>query len=134
MVAAMLFAISVVALAQFAIYYWRSAMAGVADQPLSHRVREAAGLPYPPVRPGDFRTLVNLHELTPELSEGDSGLAAVRVYYRAIQVLRRLAALGLPALATWADREMATCTRYVAVLVDRRLERTLACAAEMRSS
>ena len=35
MFAAMLFAISIVAMAQFALYYWRSVLAGVAAQPVS---------------------------------------------------------------------------------------------------
>jgi len=42
MFAAMLFAISTVALAQFALYYWRAVLAGVAGQPVSESVLAAA--------------------------------------------------------------------------------------------
>ena len=38
MFSAMLFAISIVALAQFALYYWRAVVAGVAAQPISQDV------------------------------------------------------------------------------------------------
>ena len=40
MFAAMLFAISIVALSQFAAYYWRAMLAGAAAQPVSERVLE----------------------------------------------------------------------------------------------
>ena len=42
MFAAMLFAISIVALAQFALYYWRAVLAAVAGQPVSEGVLAAA--------------------------------------------------------------------------------------------
>src|SRR3989442_11129339 len=40
----MILAISITALAQFALYYWRAVLAGVAAQPLSERTPAAAGL------------------------------------------------------------------------------------------
>ncbi len=129
MIAAILFAISVAALGQFALYYWRAVLAGVAAQPLSDRVRMAAGLASESVDAADFQTVVRLHELTPGLKDDNGGLGLVRVYYSAVKALGRL-----PALAAWSQREMATCSRYVAVLVDQRLEHILACAAEVRSS
>jgi hypothetical protein len=55
-------------------------------------------------------------------------LATLRAYYSAVSVLCKL-----PALQAWAKQEMATCSRYVAVLVDQRLTQNLAYAAEMRS-
>jgi len=42
MLAAMLFTISIVALAQFGLYYWRAVLSGVAAQPVSDRVLSAA--------------------------------------------------------------------------------------------
>src|SRR2546425_6688683 len=40
----MILAISITALAQFALYYWRAVLAGVAAQPVSERTLAAAGL------------------------------------------------------------------------------------------
>lgn len=134
MIAAILLMISLVALAQFALHYWRAIVVGVASQPVSDRVLSIAGLAGKSVRSGDFATLLNLHGLTPALEEEGRGLRAVRAYYGVVRAFRRLFGTKLPALASWSDREMALCSRYVAVLVDHRLERNLACAAELRSS
>jgi hypothetical protein len=133
MVAAILLAISAAALGQFALYYWRSVVASVAAQPLSDRVRVAAHLAGPSVGAADFQAVLSLHDVTPGLKEDSHGLRVVRAYYDVVELIGRLAKLGFPVLAAWSEREMTTCSRYVAVLVDRRLERNLACAAEIRS-
>lgn len=129
MFAAMLLAVSMAALTQFTMYYWRAIVAGVAAQPLSNRVLTAAQLSEESVGSADFETILNLHELTPCLTNGHGKLRAVRAYYRVARALGRV----LPQLAAWTEREMATCSRYVAVMVDQRLERNLACAAEIRT-
>lgn len=130
MIAAILFTVSVAAFGQFALYYWRSLVAGVAAQPISDRVQMAAGLATAEVSGGDFHAILNLHDVAPGLKDDQGGLRVVRVYYRAMELLR---GLHMPSLAAWSEREMLTCARYVAVLVDQRLERNLACAAEVRS-
>ncbi len=134
MIPAILFTVSLAALGQFALYYWRAVVAGVAAQPLSDRVRAAAGLASESVGAADFHAVMSLHKMTPGLKDRDGGLWLVRAYYHIVQALAILADKSLPQLATWTQREMATCSRYVAVLVDQRLERNLACAAEARSS
>jgi hypothetical protein len=133
MVAAILFAISGAALMQFALYYWRSVVAGVAAQPVSERVRVAAGVVGASVSSRDFAAMMSLHKLTPGLQGDGGGLGVVQAYYRVVGLISHLASVRLPSLAAWSEREMATCARYVAVLVDRRLEHNLACTAEIRS-
>jgi hypothetical protein len=132
MPSAMLLAISIAALAQFALYYWRAVVSAVAAHPVSDRVLAAAGLEGG-VTADDFEVLVRLHELTPRLQSRAPGLGFVRTYYRIIDMLGHLAGSRLPAMAIWSRREMAVCARYAAVLVDRRLQDNLACAAAMRS-
>ena len=44
MIAAVIFAVSVVAFAQFGLYYWRATISGVAAQAISERIRAAAGI------------------------------------------------------------------------------------------
>ncbi len=66
MFAAMLLAISIVALSQFALYYWRAILAGVAAQPVSDRVLAAANLDAGRMQGQDFEKLAGLHELTPD--------------------------------------------------------------------
>ena len=128
MFAAMLFTISVVALSQFALYYWRAVLAGVAAQPVSDRVLAAAHVEDGRLLPRHFETLAELHDLTPDLKPNQGGLGLVRVYYRLIQ------GLGvLPMLAAWSERERVLCARYAAVQVDRRLQTNLELAASLRS-
>ena len=79
MFSAMLFAISIVALSQFALYYWRAVLAGVAAQPVSDRVLAAAHVENGRLAPEHFDTLASLHDLTPDLCPNRSGLGLVRI-------------------------------------------------------
>jgi hypothetical protein len=133
MFAAMLFAISIVALSQFALYYWRAVLAGVAAQPVSDRVLAAAHLEAGRMKGQDFKTLAGLHELTPELGPNGDSLTLVRGYYRVIELLATLSGKRMPGLAQWCERERVICARYAAVQIDRRLQANLALAAALRS-
>ena len=133
MFSAMLLAISVVALSQFAIYYWRAILAAGAGQPVSAQVLAAAGVQNGQVTRRDFKTFVGLHDLTPELNPGGRGLGLVRLYYAFIDAIDALIARRVPALAAWTERELAVCARYAAVQIDRRLQSNLELAASLRS-
>ncbi len=132
MFAAMLFAISIVALSQFAAYYWRAMLAGVAAQPVSDRILAAVGV-QGQLTGQDFRALLGLHDLTPELRSGGKGLGLVRRYYALVDGLALLLGHSMPAVAAWSERELAVCARYAAVQIDRRLQINLELAASMRS-
>jgi len=133
MFSAMLFAIAIVALAQFALYYWRAVLTGVASQPISSRVLEAAQVAEPGLRGADFERLAGLLALTPELKSSSDGLRLVRVYYHLIGKVADHFGQFSPALLLWSEQERVLCARYAAVQVDRRLEANLAQAASMRS-
>jgi hypothetical protein len=133
MFAAMLFTISIVALAQFGLYYWRAVLSGVAAQPVSDRVLWAAHVENGRVTSQHFETLAGLHDLTPELYPNRGGLGLVRLYHRVVQVVDALAGSRIPAVAAWSNRERAICARYAAVQVDRRLQANLELAASLRS-
>jgi hypothetical protein len=130
---AMLFAISIVALSQFAVYYWRAVLAAVAGQPVSEQVLAAARVENGLVTGHDFETFAGLHDLTPDLHPGRSGLGLVRLYYRVIDAIAGVAGQRMPALAAWSERELAICARYAAVQIDRRLQANLQLAAALRS-
>lgn len=132
MFAAMLLAISVIALSQFALYYWRAVLAGVAAQPVSERVLAAANLDVATMKGQDFEKLAGLHELTPDLQTSNDGLTLVRMYYRALEGLASLS-LRMPSLSAWCERERVICARFAAVQIDRRLQANLAMAAALRS-
>src|SRR5689334_6677196 len=133
MFAAMLFTISIVALSQFALYYWRAVLAGVAAQPVSGRVLEAAHVSSGELSGQDFEVLAGLHELTPDLRPSPAGLGLVRLYFRVVEALGKVAANWMPSVSRWASRESAVCARYAAVQIDRRMQANLALAAAIRS-
>jgi hypothetical protein len=134
MFSAMLFAIAIVALGQFALYYLRAMLTGVACQPVSRRVFEAAQLEEPALSGDDFGKLLSLHALTPRLEGGKSSLLTVRCYYAAMQKVSQLFGEISPALAEWTQRERLLCARFAAVQIDRRLHSYLAHAAAMDSN
>jgi hypothetical protein len=133
MFSALLFVISIVALAQFGVYYWRAIIAGIASQPVSEQVLAAAKVGTETFRGEDYRSLAQLHKLTPDLSAKSSGLGLVPLYFKAIHAVGELAAGRMAAVANWAEGERVLCARYAAVQVDRRLQGNLAFAAAMRS-
>jgi hypothetical protein len=133
MFSAMLLTISIVALSQFALYYWRAILAGVAAQPVSDRVLAAARVENGRLTSDDFQTLAGLHDLTPNLHPSRGGLGFVKVYYRIVERLDDFFGKRIPTLAVWSERERVICARYAAVQVDRRLQANLDLAASLRS-
>lgn len=128
MIAAILLSVSLVALGHFALYYWRAMIGGVAQEPVSERVRAAARITAPAIAGKDFRALLSLHDLAPDLRGPGGGFHIVRSYYWVVEKIGS----RIPSMNVWANEEMTTCARYVAVLVDRHLERNIAAAAQMR--
>jgi hypothetical protein len=133
MFAAMLLAISIVALSQFALYYWRAILAGVAAQPVSDRVLAAANVDAGRMKGDDFATFAGLHDLTPDLQTDRGGLGLVRAYYSIVEGLAVLSGARMPAVAEWCERERVICARYAAVQIDRRLQSNLELSAALRS-
>jgi len=133
MFAVMLFAISIVALSQFALYYWRAVLASVAGQPVSESILAAACIENGRVTGHDFSTLVGLHDLTPELAPSSGGLGLVRLYFSILDGMAAAAGKRLPGLAAWCDQERAICARYAAVQINLRLVSNLELAASLRS-
>jgi len=133
MFSALLLAISMAALAQFGVFYWRALVAGIAAQPVSEQVLAAAKVDSESMRGEDYRSLAQLHKLTPELCAKSSGLGLVPVYFKLMHAIGTLAAGRVATLADWTESERALCARYAAVQVDRRLQANMAFAAAMRS-
>jgi hypothetical protein len=128
MVAALIFIVSVGAFVQFGLYYWRATISGIAAQEVSDRIRVAAAIQHPGIGAQDFRNIIILKDLSPDLRGPNGSFLAIRVYYKTVEKIGSL----IPAMASWANAEMTTCTRYVAVLMDQHLERNLNCAAQVR--
>ncbi len=110
------------ALVQFLIMYVRALFASIAAQPVSSRIREAANLSAEVPSAGDFRTMLGIYDLTPDLRHSSRRSSSVRYYFAFLKALRSL----MPPVAGWAAREMDTCARYVAVRAGQRAERNAA--------
>jgi hypothetical protein len=128
MIAAILFCVSIAMLGQFGFYYWRAMVISVSALPVSDRLRVAARITATAVGSHDFRAILTVYNLVPDLRGSGSALRAIRAYYSVVEKLGRL----IPSVAKWSEVEMTCCSRYAAVLVDQHLERNLACAAQMR--
>jgi|SRR5271165_4930291 len=133
MFSAMLFAIAIVAMGQFALYYWRAVFTGVASLPISSQVLEAAQVEESAMRGDDFEKLASLHYLTPELKDAKSGLRTVRAYYHVIKQAEKVLGSFSPLIASWGEKERLLCARFAAVQIDRQLQANLAQAASIRS-
>ena len=131
MVSALILVVSIAALAQFGIFTWRMAVITLAAEPLSE-VGQTAITPNI-TGDNDFRTLAALNSICPELKSAGSKLWFVCAYYRGVQALDRLSSTVLPSVSGWTHDEMALCARYLAVVMDQRLQRNLTCFAEVRS-
>ena len=133
MFAAILLSVSVVALSQFALYYWRAVLAAVAGQTVSEGVLAAARVDNRMVTGEDFATFATLHELTPTLDPRGGGLGFVKTYYSIVNKVATMASSRLPGLASWCNAERAVCARYAAVQIDMRLAMNFEMAASYRS-
>lgn len=118
MIIAIIATVSLVALAQFVVFYWRATIAVTASVPASERLRTAAGIQSEVLGAGDFRALIHLVEICPALTSAGTGIRSVKLYYQLLASASRM--LG-PALGHWTTAEMATCTRYVAARLDQRI-------------
>jgi hypothetical protein len=114
------------ALIRFAVSQWRAIWISSASQPLSDSLQLTAGIDAEAIGPRDFGRLMNLcDELTPELKKSSPWLKEVSLYYRAIAKLEHISAGKVASISAWASREMQTCARYVAVVLDQNLAMNL---------
>lgn len=116
------------ALGQFGFYYWRAILVANSMTHVSERVRLAAGISATSVSALDFRAILNVHDLTPNLNGPGTNFRALRAYYRIVEKLGSL----VPGFASWANAELTMCSRHLAALIDQHLERNVACAAGLR--
>jgi hypothetical protein len=128
MIAAMIITASLVAFAQVWLYCWRATISGIAAQAIPDRVRVAAGITDRGIGARDFRNIIILKDLSPDLCGPNKSFMAIRGYYAVVERLGKI----IPAVAGLANSEMATCSRYAAVVMDRHLERNILCAAQVR--
>jgi hypothetical protein len=134
MTAVLILVLSMLALVQFAISQWRMIWLTTANQPLSESLRAATGIESESIGPNDFGRLLGLcDEMSPQLKMGTPWLREVRGYYSVVAKLEKSCRSIQPALSAWAAKEMRTCSRYVAVLLDQNLSLDMDQRAAVRS-
>ena len=122
MVSLFILAFSAFALVKFAISQWRSIWISAASRPLSETLQLATGTDGNAIGARDFSTLLELcDKVCPELKKTSPWLREVSIYYRVVLGLEQVSQHKIPGVAEWASREMQSCSRYVAVLLDQYL-------------
>lgn len=135
MMAALIFVMSIAALAQFAISQWRSIWVTIAAQPLSDSLENATGIENNAIGAQHFDLLISASkQLEKSPREGNLWLKEVGVYYRGLRACRKLSAKAMPTIASWADGELVQCAKFAAAILDRRLNDSLAYGAQAQNS
>ena len=126
MVSLCILVLSGLALVRFAVSQWRAIWISSANQPVSDSLQFTAGIDAEAIGAWDFGRLMNLcDQLSPELKHSSPWLNEVSVYYRAIAKVEQVSKAKIPSISKWAAREMQTCARYVAVVLDQSLAMNL---------
>jgi hypothetical protein len=120
MMAAMIFAISLVTLFMFFVSYCRSMMATAARQELSEEVRDVTGI-RETASAQDYTRVIQILGLCPERPEDRIALRAVSFYFTCLSVVKESISQLIPALQSWTEHEQASCAYFAAVTLDRRI-------------
>ncbi len=122
MVALFILAFSLFALVRFGVAQWRAIWMSTASQPLSGSLQHAAGIDGTAIGAQDFGTLMDLCDrLSPGLKKTSPWLKEVSFYHRVVAKLDHAFGRKFPTISAWANREMLTCSRYAAVILDQNL-------------
>jgi len=135
MTAALILILSIAILGEFSIAQWRSVWMAVAAQPLSRSLEAAVGLADNSIGANDFDRLVSAsRELCPTAREGSLWLKEVSLYYRVMRTVNAACAQTLPTVSAWTKKELVSCSRYAAVVLDQRINGSLSFASEAQTS
>ena len=118
MMAALIFAVSLVTLLMFFVSYCRSLMAAYSHHMLSTEVRDVTGIKELPTA-RDYAKVMQLLQLCPERPEDRTGLRAVGIYYDILDVTQKSIARLMPQLRSWTEHERAGCANFAVVALDR---------------
>lgn len=127
MITILLFFASLITLAQFGFYYWRTRIRSISALPVSDRVRAAARITTSTVGSHDFQAILSVYDSVPHLGGCTDRFRAIRTYYAVVEKLGR----RIPSMAKWSEVEMTSCSSYIAVLVDRHIQHNNASASQM---
>jgi hypothetical protein len=133
MIALCILVLSVAALIEFAVSQWRSMWMTVAAQPLSDCLQTATGLSVEAIGDNDFDYLLQTTEKLCPAKERNHWVEEVKIYYRLMRALEAFSEKHAPGLAGWANKELVSCARFAAAILDERLNANLAYATDAQA-
>ncbi|HEV2304079.1 MAG TPA: hypothetical protein VGR93_01040 [Candidatus Acidoferrales bacterium] len=133
MFAALILVISAAMMAQFVLFFWRANMLATAAEPISETLSSVQATFGQAGDVDDFDTIAAVSKMCPSVGFASAKLWPAQAYYQAVRLVSRLCSMVLPQGSPWARQEMASCSRYVAVSIDRRLASNQAYLAALRA-
>jgi hypothetical protein len=121
MIAALIFAISIMTLLQFFVSYSRSLIAESQGHELSEQAREICGLTANAVTVDQFERLQQLIALCPEPGGDSFEVRAIALYFRLVSLVHIFLSWAVPSTAQWIEAERGGCAYAAAVALDRRI-------------
>jgi hypothetical protein len=120
MMAALILAISILAMLQFFVSYCRSLIAASARRSLSLDVQDVIG-EMQTASGADYQRVMQYLHLCPERREDRGGIKAVDAYFRLLGAMEATLGKVMPSLKPWAEAERSLCAYFAAVALDRRI-------------
>jgi hypothetical protein len=120
MMAALILAISILAMMQFFVSYCRSLIAASARRKLSVDVQDVIG-EMQTASGADYQRVMQYLHLCPERREDRGGIQAVNAYFRLLGAMEATLGKVMPSLKSWTEGERSLCAYFAAVALDRRI-------------
>jgi hypothetical protein len=116
--------VSVAVLFEFLVFYTRFLFSTARKVALSEQVLRVAGIEDGELRGDEFPDLLKLLHICPRPGNERAGILAVRAYFRLLQPVYRCSVHVWPGLSARVEKERRQCARFVAILLDRRINFT----------
>jgi hypothetical protein len=109
------------ALWQFTFAYCRTLLALYSKVELSGEVERMTGLTTATMEAREFDRLMVLVRVAPDPGDDAMEITAINLYYRAIKIAKSVSSLLSDQASDWCRNELARCSYFAAVTLDRRL-------------
>jgi hypothetical protein len=106
---------------QFSFAFCRTLLTTYSQVELSGKVEKVMGLTVDSIQPREFNRLMVLVRVAPDPGDDGMEISAVGMYYRAVALASAFMSLISAPATKWCDRELARCSYFAAVTLDRRL-------------
>jgi hypothetical protein len=121
MIAAFIFVFGVGAFLQFSLAYCRTLLMTYGKVELSERMNDILGLKGNAVDPSEFERLMSLVLVAPDPCDDRIEIFAVRAYHGVVDFAQSVLSLVSGNAVHWFERDLAGCSYFAAVTLDRRL-------------